>query len=143
MKKKNLLLMMLCASSSLCHAQKIKFEYDSSGNIVSRYVADKYESVSFGNYELRVSPSPTKGPLNIKVLTDHGQRLVSGRMDVIIRPAQDSSYSGYSGSFDSCDASMDISSPYLLPKGVCIVIAFVYPEGQKNPTQVQLKIVKK
>ncbi len=138
--------MMLCGVSSLCHAQKkIKFEYDAAGNLVKRYVPIKYETSSFADkYELKVGPSPTTGPLNIKVLEGRANRLATcSKMQVMVYPATGSGNIPVSVTTDQCEVNVDISNPYSCPKGIYVVVVLLFEEGKQAPVQGTLKIEKK
>ena len=78
--------MMLCALSSLCHAQSVKFEYDSSGNVIKRYPPMKnVDNLSVGNYSIKLSLSEDGKTLNVKVLDGYTQTLVECPVHVAIR----------------------------------------------------------
>ena len=141
--------MMLCALFSLCHAQKIKFEYDESGNLVKKSPVINYESSTFGkNYQLKVGPSPTKGPLTIKVVDGNHQGLyvLNYRMQVIIHPVTGTG-TAYSSTFDTCEGSVDLSNPYQCQfasySGVLAVTVLVFDNPMGAPAQGSIKIVKK
>ena len=145
MKRILLSLMMLCGATSLCHAQKIIFEYDKAGNLVKRRADIHYEKASFSRYyNLIVGPSPTKGPLTIKVTgsSDPQSTALNYKMQVMVHPISGSG-TGYSGSFDKCEAKIDISNPYQYPAGTYNVAVLVFDNPQGAPSQSSVKIIKK
>ncbi len=135
--------MMLCALSSLCHAQMIRFEYDSNGFLKKRFLTSETLSSTFADkYELKIGPSPTNGPVHIQVFQVNSNQLAEGRMEVKMTPAISFRYSGVNGSFDKCDGKMDIGSISAGPSGVWSVIVVVYPNGQSEPVSCSIKIIK-
>ena len=138
--------MMLCALSSLCHAQKIKLQYDASGNIIRRY-EPYYETLTLGNkYKLEVGPSPTTGPISIKVVyKSNPKEVVNCKMQLIIHPVSGTG-TAFSNTYDRCEASVDVANPYLFHftpyTGVLSVVVLVFDNPQGAPTQGSVKIMK-
>ncbi len=148
MKRILLSLMMFCGASSLCCAQNVlKFEYDASGNVIKRSVPLNYETTTFANkYKLKVGPSPTKGPVNVKVVsTSNSNEVVNCRMQLIIHPVTGTG-SAFSQTYDKCEANVDVANPYISPfssySGVLSVTVLLFDNPQGAPTQGSVKIVK-
>ncbi len=145
MKEKILLLMMLFAVSSLCHAQNMKFQYDASGNLIKRYDPLGYEILTLGGkYKLKVGPSPTTGPLNVKVVYISNQKqVVDCKMQLFIHPATGTGIIPFSNTYDKCEADVNLGTNYA--KGVYAVSVLVYDNDKPSsaPTQGSVKIIKK
>ncbi len=147
MKRILLSLMMFCGASSLCHAQTIKFEYDASGNIIKRY-EQHYETSTFGGkYKLKVGPSPTTGPLSVKVVpSSNSNQVVNCRMQLIIHPVTGTG-TAFSQTYDKCEANVDVANPYQSSfgayTGTLSVVVLVFDNPQGAPTQGSVKVIKK
>ena len=78
--------MMLCALSSLCHAQKIKFEYDASGNVVKRYPPESVVNESLSDvYGIKLTFSKDGNSMNVKFYEKRTGNVVNCHIEVHIR----------------------------------------------------------
>ena len=143
MKKILFSLMMLCGVSSLCHAQKkIKFEYDAAGNLVKRYAQKEIRADFAGQYVLKAFPSPTTGPLRVKVIEGRSGQVVKGNIVIVVHLATALSGYGMEKTVTEADVNFDLSDSYKYPRGVYVVNACIYPKNG-SPIVGTLKIEKR
>ncbi len=144
MKEKLLLLMMLCALSSLCHAQKITYVYDDNGNVIKRHVAERITLLNqtVSNYKLNVTSSYDGNTAYVRFYDTKTGAVFLGTIQVSIRLASSSSSSvlrritKYNGQFD-----VDIS---WMQKNTVYAIDFVAtPRDSKTPIRLSFKYTNK
>ena len=130
--------MMLCALSSLCHAQKIRLEYDEAGNLVKRYVPqDVVKTASAGDtYAVKITLSSNGEKMNIKFYEGRSGNIVDCRIQVMIHPLTGSGTVPFSQTYT--EGNIDINTA-AIPKSnyAVVVLAFVNPSGA--PVQATLK----
>lgn len=142
--KKVCLFMLMVLGMGAAHAQStINFEYDDSGNMICRHVPnaplrsrrntdDKTIYYDDGTDRISVYPSPTTGPLNVKVHDYKG----SGTLTVV------NTNIGFTTSvpFTCEDAYIDLSSQ---PKGVYQIVLQLSDGADGGTRQItSLKIFK-
>lgn len=79
MKKSIILLLLLYgAATSVSYAQKqVRIEYDAGGNVVKKHPSMNLERTTIdGQYSIKVYPSPTTGPLKIRVYDEQSGQIV-------------------------------------------------------------------
>ena len=140
MKEKILLLMMLCALSSLCHAQKIQFEYDEAGNITKRYVPDKQLGMSVGNgYSLRITIPNNGKKANVKFVKGSisSSNIVDCHIEATIRPVSSSTIPPYKITSEKGD--FDVSISWMKKNEFYTIDVIAYPDKNKSAIRKTLK----
>ena len=141
MKKKLLLLTMLCASSSLCYAQKVMFEYDESGNIVRRYPSDAVVRESIGKYHyIKVIFAQDGRSANFKLLRNSGV-VENCHIEVTIREVSNVSMSPLS--FTTEKGDVNVSTSWMRKGAVYSIVVVATPNPNENPIRKQFKYERK
>lgn len=85
--RKIILLLLLCglAAEAASAQNQVRMEYDAAGNVVKAHPSMKLERATIdGRFSIKVYPSPTKGPLNIRVYDEltptHGETSLPSAM---------------------------------------------------------------
>lgn len=143
MKEKILLLTMLIASSLLCHAQKIKFEYDDAGNITKWYVSEKQLGMIVGNgYCLRITIPENGRKANVKFVKGsyNSNNIVDCHIEGTIRPVSSSTIPPYKITSEKGD--FDVSISWMKKNEFYTIDVIAYPDKNKSAIRKSLKFQK-
>lgn len=126
--------------------QVLTFEYDDSGNITTRYYKNEdvqldsiivpinnFVEAGDAKYKIRLSPSPTKGPVSLNV----NNYMSTDRGICVFVNSNNVNYKMFT--FQGPSNIFDISS---LPSGITVV-RVVLDISTKNSREYTLKIIKK
>ena len=142
MKEKILLLMMLCALSSLCHAQNVKYEYDEAGNLVKRhsgFVSSEDHSID-DRYSIKVSFYDEGNKMNIKFYDVQSGDIVNCPISIIINPVVDYPYRPIPYIYENGNITIDLHS---LPSNIFYLSMSADVNSDGNTISKQLKFKKK
>ena len=131
--------MMLCALSSLCHAQKIQFEYDGNGNVVKRSEAVRSEEYSLGSdYKIILSFTSSGKVMNVKFRNNRSNAIVDCHIEVTIRPISSVWHPSIHATSEKGDFDVDISklNNVKMTYGLDVV---AIPDRTKGPVLQSLK----
>ena len=131
--------MMLCGASSLCHAQEVKFEYDSYGNVVKRSETVRSEEYSVGSdYRIILSFTSSGNKMNVKFRHVRSGAIVDCHIVVTIRPVSSAWHPTISATSEKGDFDVDISA-LKNAKMTYGLDVLAIPDTKKAPIQQSLK----
>lgn len=132
--------MMLSVSSSLCHAQKIKYEYDDRGNVVKRYVPpSRVEEHDFNGYTIKLSFDHSGNKMNVKFLDGYTRLVKDCHIEVFVHSIT-SAFQPIKKTSEKGDFDVDITC---LSKDYWYLGVLAIPDQQKAPVSTTIKFLKK
>ncbi len=141
MKRILLSLMMLSVSSSLCHAQKIKFEYDDRGNVVKRYVPpSRTEEHTYNGYTIKLTFDYSGNKMNVKFLDGYTRLVKDCHIEITIQSIVYGYIQPVKMTSEKGDFDVDITS---LSKDYWYLGVYAKPDPQKTPVVTTIKFLKK
>lgn len=142
--KKSVISMLLLfgAATSVAFAQKqIKIEYDSGGNVIKCHSPQKTLRVDLDNqFAVKVYPSPTTGPLNIRVFEGRSGAILTCKIQLIVLSTATSGSQVMNKTFSNGDINIDLSNS---PNGVYGLYLLVFVDPQKPIMSKTIQILKK
>lgn len=140
--RKIILLLLLCglAAEAASAQNQVRMEYDAAGNVVKAHPSMKLERATIdGRFSIKVYPSPTKGPLNIRVYDELTGQVVPFQIQLRVTNVEGNRASVIDRTFPNGYISINLSSA---PDGI-YGLSFLIQKPQGRISNNSIKIVKK